>query len=615
MLSTAQDFNQAYLKLHIPKEELFWTTYMGTEKNPDALEKAESLLKTFASNPENLKQARAALKNATSKDDRVALEGWVRFFEANAIENEEARKLQLELIEAEAALFQKRGKLEFKYRDREGKTHTGSTNVLSVNVSTSADETVRKTSHDALLELEQWVLANGFIEQVKLRNRFARALGFPNYFACKLMKNEGLTIEDLDTIFVPFEKATREKCFSENARLAREKGESAILAHNLLFSAMGDVAAEIDPYFPFSKSMARWGLSFWRLGIRFRGAKLTLDLLDRKGKYENGFMHGPGPCYFDQGKWIPARINFTSNATPNQVGNGRRGLDTFFHEGGHAAHFSNILQPSPCFSQEFPPTSMAYAETQSMFCDSLVEDADWQKRYAHDRQGNPISDALMKKQIEVTQPLRAFRERSILVVPIFEKRLYELPESELTPERITKLMRDTEKEVFGLPGGAPRPLLAIPHLLSESGACSYQGYLLANMAVYQTRDYFMKRYGSLTDQSAIGKEIAEKYWAPGNAMTHAETVKNLTGKRLSGDALARLCNASNEETWAESLAMIAVTDKNPPVGTLEDVDLDAEIRVVHGNEVIAETKTSFAQMARDFEAWIEKNYPPRSSSN
>ena len=35
--------------------------------------------------------------------------------------------------------------------------------------------------------------------------------------------------------------------------------------------------------------------------------------------------------------------------------------------------------------QERAPTSVAYAETQSMFLDSLASDADWMARYALDR--------------------------------------------------------------------------------------------------------------------------------------------------------------------------------------------------------------------------------------
>ena len=75
----------------------------------------------------------------------------------------------------------------------------------------------------------------------------------------------------------------------------------------------------------------------------------------------------------EDGRWVPAAINFTSEAKPDQVGSGIRAINTLFHEGGHAAHFANVVQNSPCFSQEYPPTSMAYAETQSMFCDQPAD--------------------------------------------------------------------------------------------------------------------------------------------------------------------------------------------------------------------------------------------------
>jgi Zn-dependent oligopeptidase len=611
---TAREFNQAYLALHIPKEDLFWSTYMGTEKNPSALSEAEAKLKAYVSDPENLKWARIALQNAKTEQDREILEGWIQFFQANAIENPEARAMQQDLIDLESALFQKRSKCRFEYTDKSGNAHTASSTVLSVNLTSSNDETIRRTSFIALQELERWVLKNGYLELVKKRNEFARKLGFTDFFSYKLFKNEGLSRESLAEIFTPFEIETREKCFSENARIAKEKGPDALAPWQLLFLLSGDNQKETDPYFPFSKSITRWGLSFARLGIRYRGADLTLDLLDREGKYDNGFMHGPVPSFYDDGQWIPARIGFTSNATPNQIGSGIRGLKTLFHEGGHAAHFSNVQQNSPCYSQEFPPTSMAYAETQSMFCDSLLGDADWLKAYAKDRKGNSMPDDLIQKSVLTSQPMRAYRERSILVITLFEDRLYSMKDEELTEENVLALARRCEREIFNLET-ISRPVLVVPHLLSDSGACSYQGYLLANMAVYQTRAHFLKRYGYLTDNPQIGKDLETAYWAPGNKITHVESVKRLTGESLSGKALASVVNDSNEKTWEKAKASMdayqkrSMTPSSPALNSTA-VDLGARIRIVHGTELISENHESFDQLAIDFENYIEKKYPP-----
>ena len=40
-----------------------------------------------------------------------------------------------------------------------------------------------------------------------------------------------------------------------------------------------------------------WGRSFAAMGIQYKGATMTLDLLDRKGKYSNGFCHWPQPAW------------------------------------------------------------------------------------------------------------------------------------------------------------------------------------------------------------------------------------------------------------------------------------------------------------------------------
>merc|ERR1712086_275641 len=108
------------------------------------------------------------------------------------------------------------------------------------------------------------------------------------------------------------------------------------------------------------------------------------------------------------GVWQPSSTNFTSLADPKAVGSGLTGLTTLMHEAGHAAHFANVVQPSPLFSQERAPTSVAYAENQSMFLDSLVDDAEWKCKYAVNREGKSMPFELMEESIrEVQQNLES----------------------------------------------------------------------------------------------------------------------------------------------------------------------------------------------------------------
>ncbi len=606
-----QQLNIDYLAVAEPKEDLYWSNYMGTSDSMDELTEAETRYNHFISNPERIAELKAHIAvvelwdAGEQKDDLLhGLTGWLHFFSVNAIESADAREMEDELVKDDSDMFERRKALTLHYVDAEGQSVEASTLVLSTNLLSCDEEGVRKSSHEALLKLERFVAENGFVEMVKRRNTFARAQGYRNYFDYKVHKEESMSPEQLFAILDEFEEKTRDAQQRGFKELVAKHGEGALKAYNLKYYSKGDSAQHLDPYLPFSKSLQRWAESFGRMGVKFRDASLTLDLLDRKGKYENGFMHAPRVAWNRRGTWSPALINFTSNANPGQVGSGNDAINTLFHEGGHAAHFANITQNAPCFSQEFPPTAMSYAETQSMFFDSLLGDADWLKRYARDRTGAEIPDEIIHEQINSSQPMAAYRERGMLVVSYYEWSIYSAEEGELTPDYLVSKARYWENKIFGLEC-APRPILAIPHLLDQAAACSYHGYLLANMAVYQTRAWFLREYGYLTDNPYIGELLSKHYWEPGNSVSHSDTLLSLTGEGFSGQYLADFCNRSVDQAWEEAQAAIAGAQARdiPPVQSL-----NAKIRAVHGAETIASNEKSDQAMYRAFEQWVESRY-------
>ncbi|MBS4705524.1 M3 family metallopeptidase [Aeromonas veronii] len=596
--------NADYLQVHRRKEDLFWSTYMGTSDDQAGFTAAEQAYKALCANPARLPELREMLVQADEDDLKRGLQGWIAFFECNVIEDPAAAALMDELVAAEAALFARRKGLKLTLLDEQGQQIAGSLPAASTSLAASPNEAVRQSALAMFHTLEQWVVGNGFLEVVAIRNRFARAMGYRDYFDYKVRKNEQMSPEQLFVILDDFIARTDARLQQSLVELKAAKGEAALLPHNLRYSVSGDVTRQLDPYVPFSRALRDWVESFRRLGIQYRGATLTLDLLTREGKYENGFCHSPVPSFFQQGEWVPAVVNFTSLADPAQVGSGWSGLNTLFHEGGHAAHFANVTGNAPCFSQEFPPTSMAYAETQSMFCDSLLDDADWLKRYARNAAGEAVPDALIKEMIAARQPFRAFNERQIALVAYFERDLYAMDEAERTPEAVLALARQWERKIVGVE--SPRPLLAIPHLLNQESACAYHGYLLALMAVEQTRAYFLKRDGYLTDNPRIGPDLAAHYWGPGNGMSHDETLRSLTGEGFSAVPLAEACNLSAGEAWQQAQACMAAAQQRPAAG--EGSSLDAQIRVVHGAELIADNSESETRMLADFEAWITRRY-------
>ncbi|MGS3139176.1 M3 family metallopeptidase [Aeromonas sanarellii] len=602
--------NADYLQVHRRKEDLFWSTYMGTSDDQAGFTAAEQAYKAFCADPARLPVLREMLAQAEEAELRRGLGGWIAFFECNVIEDPQAAALMDELVAAEAELFARRKGLRLTLLDEQGRQVPGSLPAASTALAASSDEAVRQSALAMFHTLEQWVVGNGFLEVVALRNRFARAMGYRDYFDYKVHKNEQMSPAQLFAVLDDFIARTEQRLHQSLAELKAAKGEEALLSHNLRYSVSGDVTRRLDPYVPFSRALQDWVESFRRLGIQYRGATLTLDLLTREGKYENGFCHGPVPSFWQEGEWVPAVVNFTSLANPAQVGSGWSGLNTLFHEGGHAAHFANVTGNAPCFSQEFPPTSMAYAETQSMFCDSLLDDADWLKRYARNAAGEPIPDDLIQAMIAARQPFRAFNERQIALVAYFERDLYAMAESERTPDAVLALAHRWERQILGVE--SPRPLLAIPHLLNQESACAYHGYLLALMAVEQTRAYFLKRDGYLTDNPRIGPDLAAHYWGPGNGMTHDETLRSLTGEGFSAIPLATVCNQTVAEAWQQAEACMAAARQRPPAG--EGAPLNAHIRVVHGAELIADNRESEARMLADFEAWIRRQEAPAGQS-
>jgi hypothetical protein len=61
------------------------------------------------------------------------------------------------------------------------------------------------------------------------------------------------------------------------------------------------------------------------------------------------------------------------------------------------------------------------------------------------------------EKLRSTQPYEVFMVRSMLSVPYFERALYDLPEGEVSGQRILALADEVESRIEG--GPAPRPLM------------------------------------------------------------------------------------------------------------------------------------------------------------
>lgn len=581
---------EGYLAVHERKEELFWQVKMGLRTDADRaraeLAEAEKNWHAWLHDPRRLDALLALRGEVRNETERVELEGWIAMLSAHVVPDPAARSLAAEIVELEAHIEAERASMTLGWVDpATGRLHPASSVELALMLRTEPDEARRRAAFEGLRSIEAHVLAHGFCDLVRSRNRLARMLGHEDYYAWRVHVVERTTKQRVFEWLDALAERTAEAARAELGRFALRHGAGALRPWNLLYLRSGKLEAQLDPYFQLAPALGRWLSSFAGLGIRFRGATITVDLVHRPGKYENGFMHGPGLAFFERGQWRPARINFSANAILGRKGAGRRTTETLFHEGGHAAHFSNVLGTAPCFSQEFAPTSVAWAETQSMFMDSLVEDPDWQRRHATDDAGNPIPFDLVEAQIVERQPLRAWDLRALMTVPLAERAIYEIADEALEPEVVLRTVRDVEQRLQGLPEGGVRPVLAVPHLLSAEASAYYHGYVLAQMAVAQLRAFFLRRDGHLLDNPRIGPELAARGWAPGNTITFEQAVRAVTGEAPSVDALVQACCRSVSAALAEARERIEAMVRIPRAEPTDELDLT--LIVAHGNETIA----------------------------
>jgi hypothetical protein len=84
-------------------------------------------------------------------------------------------------------------------------------------------------------------------------------------------------------------------------------------------------------------------------------------------------------------------------------------------------------------------------------------------------------------------------------------------------------------------------------------------------------------------------------------------IERLTRKPLRADALANHVNRTPEEAVAQARALLARAREIPE--RTRPVALDARIRVVHGNELVATADRGFDEACSAFASWIDRQTP------
>jgi hypothetical protein len=127
---------------------------------------------------------------------------------------------------------------------------------------TSKDEAIRKAAYEGLRSVGPFVLENGFVEIIKLRNKMA-SLGFIDYYDYKVTNAEGFGKAKLFEILDGLETGTRSIMVGAREELASVTEDALAVEHIVLMA--GSIAAKQDPYFPFATAVERYVRSTLRL--------------------------------------------------------------------------------------------------------------------------------------------------------------------------------------------------------------------------------------------------------------------------------------------------------------------------------------------------------------
>jgi hypothetical protein len=264
-------FNKNYAEKHEEFENQFWGTKMALSStdyvtySTDLLSKTKKDMEDLLSNPDLLNEAKtyrdtlllshgddgdgddddtSSNKKSSSDSDLLkVLNIIIRTCQCNEFPTKETKTIREETNKLEGILEKARNEMTtLGYNDGKGTFTSASSVGLRTIMRTSSDESVRKSAYeDGLRSIGSFVLDNGFIEIIKLRNQLGKLLGYEDYYDYTVSNSEGFSKVKLFEILDGLEEGTRPLMIKARQELVNEHGQKALEPWNTGYMMAGSV--------------------------------------------------------------------------------------------------------------------------------------------------------------------------------------------------------------------------------------------------------------------------------------------------------------------------------------------------------------------------------------
>ena len=144
------------------------------------------------------------------------------------VESADAKAVREKAVGLENKMNGARNKLKPTYVEANGETTEATFTVLRTKIRSAAEESVRKSCWEATRTTGPFLLANGFPEIIAERNRFARTLGFVDFYDMKVTQAEGFSKRTCFEMLDGLEAATRPLLDEALANVRRDLAECAL---------------------------------------------------------------------------------------------------------------------------------------------------------------------------------------------------------------------------------------------------------------------------------------------------------------------------------------------------------------------------------------------------